>query len=388
MVTLQKKQIQDALNDYASKGDKGISDIIEMVYNAIMINERQTFLVNENDPKNKANGFRPVKQAAYGRQLRLAIPRDRLGTFKPILMAALREDADQINTLAFELYREGLTTRRISKIFETIYKKHYDCNTISAMSNTFKDYLEDWRERKLDTYYPIILIDCIEAKVRRGTVSSEAFYVVLGVKDDYTREVLAIENNPTEGAENWKEVIQNLKKRGVEKVDLVVADGLQGLEKATLSIFPDARFQKCVTHLMRNALRKTKTEDKKAIAADLKPIFETTDNTHTKEKAYTMAEKFLTKWGKKYPKYKTMFSKENIRCYLTFLDFHYKIRSMVYTTNWIERLNKEFRRALKIRNSMPNVDSVLFLLSAIARDMEQGTYKYRIEAFDNEPIFG
>ena len=168
---------------------------------------------------------------------------------------------------------------------------------------------------------------------------------------------------------------------------MIIADGLPGLEDAALSVFPNARFQKCVTHSMRNALRKVKTNHKQVIVADLKPIFDTTDNTHTKDKAYTMIQDFVSKWGGIYPKYKRMFDQENIRCYLTYLDFNYKIRPMIYTTNWIERLNKELRRGLKIRNAMPSVDAVLFLLSAIAKDMEETTYRYKIEIFENEPFF-
>ncbi len=386
MMNFSKKQIQEILNKHALKKG-GVKDIIEMTYDAIMFAERQSFLETQKEDKNKANGYRSVKQTVYGRQLRLAIPRDRLGLFKPLLLGVLREEAEEMYLLAFELYREGLTTRRIGKIFETIYKKSYDINTISAMSRTFQEQLKAWRERKLDQHYPCLIIDCIQAKVRRERVSGEAFYTVIGVKEDFSREIVAIYNSPTEGASTWKEVLQNIKERGVETVNLIIADGLKGLEDAVLSVFPNVRFQKCVTHFKRNVLRRAKPGDKKAIAEDMKPIFETTDNTHTKEKAHAMVEEFVNKWGKKYPVYKKMFKPENIRCYLTFLDFNYKIRPMIYTTNWVERLNKEFRRALKIRNAMPSVESVLFLLSAIAMDMEQGAYSYKMHLFEEEPIF-
>jgi len=304
-----------------------------------------------------------------------------------MLMLTLKEEEEQIKNLCFELYREGLTTRRISSMLEKIYGKKYSKSTVSLMSQSFKEFMEVWRKRSLEQKYLILYLDALQAKVRRENVQGEAFYIALAVKEDHTREVIAIENQPTESAAGWDELLCNLHKRGVREIDLVVADGITGLENAVLSTFPKASFQKCVTHFKRNILYKVRPSDKAFIAAELASIFDIEDNAYTKSAAYARATKMSNKWNRKYPFLKNQLNKNNLRCYLTCLDFDFKVRSMLYTTNWVERLNKTFRRALKIRNSMPSVDSVLLLLSAIAYDAGQRVYSYPIHNLKKEPKF-
>ena len=182
-------------------------------------------------------------------------------------------------------------------------------------------------------------------------------------------------------------MLKKIKNRGVQEIDLVVADGLKGLEDKVLAYYPKAAFQKCVTHLKRNILYRVRPKEKAEMAADLKDIFDIVDNSYTKENAYKRANTIASKWGKKYPSIKRMLDKENLRSYLTCLDFNFKMRSMIYTTNALERLNKEFRAALKIRNSMPSIDSVLLLLSGVAFKMEKTTYSYPVNNFRYETSF-
>ena len=387
MITLKDDQIQDVFNKRAVRKD-GINDILRITLDAIMYAEREAFLKRENSENNKANGYRPIKVNGYGRQLALAVPRDRTGTFKPVLMLALKEQAEEKHQLCFKLYREGLTTRRISKILADIYQERYAQSTISGMTQTFKEQLEAWRSRPLQSRYLVVYLDAIHSKVRRGnSVQGEAFYAALAVKEDYTRETIYLSNNPTESTAGWDNVLKDLKKRGVEAIDLVVADGIVGLEEKVLANFPTASFQKCVTHLKRNILNSVRPGDKQKIAADLKSLFDISDNRYNRKKAHQKAEEIIMIWQKKYPALKKELNKENLRPFFTCLDFDYRIRRMIYTTNAIERLHKEFRRALKIRNAMPSVDSVLLLLSAISCEMEETTYKHPIYNFSYEPKF-
>jgi transposase-like protein len=386
MITLSNDQLQTLFNNKA-EALNGMNEILTITLNAIMHGERTAYLQENKEPSNKANGYRPVKVRGYGRQLALAIPRDRLGTFKPILMLTLKEEEEELKNLCFELYREGLTTRRISSMLEKIYGKKYSKSSVSLMSQSFKESMEAWRNRRLEQKYLVVYLDALQAKVRRENVQGEAFYVALAVKEDYTREVIAIENQPTESASGWKELLCNLKERGLEDIELVVADGISGLEDTVLSIFPKASFQKCVTHFKRNVLHKVRPKDKALVAAELASIFDIGDHTYKKSVAYARATHVASKWSSKYPFLKTKLDKNNLRCYLTCLDFDFKVRSMLYTTNWIERLNKTFRRGLKIRNSMPSVDSVLLLLSAIAYDTGQKTYSYPVHNLKKEPKF-
>jgi len=387
MLDLSKQQMQDILNTKAT-AENGINELLEMTINAIMYCERKEHLRLKNNPKNKANGYRPIKAQGYGKLLQLAIPRDRLGTFKPIFMATLEDEQKNFNNMCFELYREGLTVRRTSKLLQRVFGAKYSRTSISNMNKNFYKILQEWRERQLDKRYPIVFVDAIHTKVKREKVQGEAFYVALAVREDLTREVILIDNNPTESAKGWDEMFDKIKQRGVEEIDLVVADGIAGLEDKVLKHFPKTAFQKCVAHFKDNLLGKIHNDHREEMKLHLNQLFNIADNTYTKEKAYKLTEKLGEHWKKKYPSMKNIFSKEAMRPYFTCLDFNFKTRTMLYTTNWIERLNKEFRRALKIRNSMPSIDSVLFLLSAIAKDMGEGTYSYPVTSLRAEPKFG
>ena len=387
MIDLTNEQIQKVLNKKAIL-ENGIDEVLKIALNAIMHGEREAYLKRGKNTNNKGNVYRPIKVNGYGRQLSLSIPRDRLGVFKPLLMIALKEQEQEIYQLCYELYSGGMTTRKIAKIFEKIYGKKYSSSTISSMTQTFKEDLERWRSRPLDAGYLIVYLDAIHVKVRReDKVQGEAFYVALAVKKDYSREIIAIVNNPTESASGWDEVLKNVKKRGVEEINLVVADGITGLEEKVLQNYPKAAFQKCVAHLKRNISNKFRPKDKPIIAQDLSCLFDITDNQYTKEEAYKTSKLIALKWKKKYPFIEKVLSEQNLRPYFTCLDFNFKIRTMIYTTNSVERLNKEFRTALKIRNAMPSIDSVLLLLSAIACEIERTTYSYPIHTFSQEPSF-
>ena len=242
-------------------------------------------------------------------------------------------------------------------------------------------------EQAFRARYVALYLDALASKVMRGNVQGEAFYVALAVREDKTREVICINNNPTESAMGWEEVLINLKSRGIQTIDIIIADGLVGLEEKVLTHFPRAKFQKCVTHFKRNILYKMRPGDRQAMAVDLASLFNITDNSYTKEQAYACALELCEKWKKQYSFVSRLLSKESLRTHLTCLDFDFRVRSMIYTTNWIERLHKEFRRALKIRNAMPSVDSVLFLLSAIAIDMEKGVYSYPVTSLHHAPTF-
>lgn len=147
--------------------------------------------------------------------------------------------------------------------------------------------VEQWLTRSLEKYYPVLFIDAIHQKVhRKRSVESETFYVVMGVKEDKTREVLGIFNRPSESATGWQEMFLTLQQRGVDNVGLVVADGLKYLEDALARTYPETPLQKCVTHLKRNMLSKVRHGDKGELANDLREVFRTGDRLYSGEKAW------------------------------------------------------------------------------------------------------
>jgi putative transposase len=248
---------------------------------------------------------------------------------------------------------------------------------------TAREDINKWLARPLNKRYPIIYIDATYWHTRRvDSVSSEAYYTVLAVKEDRTREVLTIINHPTEGASNWKEAFEQLRERGLEQVDLFVCDGLQGIENAIADVFPQAVVQLCTVHLSRNILAKVKPTDKELVAKEIKEVFDPSNPKDNAQIGYERFNLFISRWSGKYPSLKTYLLPRN-KLYFNYLNYHVEIRRMIYTTNWIERLNRNYKRTLRMRTSMPSPESVVFLMASVA--IRRTEYDKPIYQFIYEP---
>lgn len=378
MIELTKLQLQASINKLLLQ-ENGLNSVLEMTLNGLMHSERSIYL--ENSDKNKGNGYRKAFAVGMGKQIELKIPRDRLGMFQPMVLALIRDQRQQLEDLSFELYGNGLTSSQIGNVMAKIYGKHYSKSSISKITTTFYEQMHHWRERPLESHYLAVYIDAIHLKVRRTTVSTEAFYIILGVKSDYTREVLAIVNIPSESATGWMEVLQGIKKRGVQQIGIIISDNLTGLDTVVPLVFKKTLHQKCVVHLKRNILNKVASKHKEQVAEDLKEVFDLDKEKDATQLAFERLRSFANKWKNSYKHIGNLANNEMNELYFTYLHYHPKIRRMIYTTNWIERLNKEFRRTFKIRNSMPSFESALTLLSKVAMDKEEGYMKYPIYNF-------
>jgi transposase-like protein len=238
-----------------------------------------------------------------------------------------------------------------------------------------------WRKRPLETHYPLLMLDAIHSKIRREpSVETEATYVVMSLKEDFRREIIAVEHLPIESATGWEDLFISLKNRGLQSTSLIIADGLTGLESVACKAFPMADFQKCVVHLKRNILNKTRQCHKAEMAEDLKKIFVTDDSSFTQEKATKEIDFLIAKWKKTY-RFINNLKEVSYSGYYTYLKYDYRIRSMIYTTNWIENFNKQIRRTLKIRNSMPSEESLLLLVSKVAFDKSNKYLSFPIYNF-------
>ncbi len=380
VIKLTKNQLQNAINDHILQ-EKGLNEIFGMVVNSLMYAERQTFLEDSENKENKGNGYRTAQRAGIGSKLELKIPRDRLGVFKPVILGLLNQQEEKIEELCFELYGKGLTTRQIEGVIEKIYGSNYSKSSISRITTDFHSLIESWLNRDLDDYYSVIYIDAIHQKIRRDTVATEAFYVLLGVKEDNTREVLGVVNLPQESAIGWLEVLYGIQKRGVRQVGLFVFDGLKGLGDSIGKVYSSSLQQKCIIHYGRNLYKELRKNDRDLFAKEFKDIFRPDDPNYTIEQAMNNLENLGKKWGKNYKKIETMTCKANTINLFTYLNFDYRIRRMIYSTNWIERLNKSFRRTLNMRNALPSPESAITLIGYVAMEMTEGKYKFPINNF-------
>lgn len=379
---LTKVQIQDVLTNLVSK-EGGLNELLGFTLNALMLGERSVFLSDQKS-SNKGNGFRLGTAFGLGQQIELKIPRDRLGSFKPVALVLLREQESYLREVCFELYSKGLTTKQTGEVIEKIYGHHYSSSTVSLINKEFYEQMEVWRERRLESHYQVVYIDAIHQKICRETISTEAVYVLLGVREDFTREVIGIINFPTESATGWQQALKEIRDRGVKSIGLIVSDNLSGLDEAVGKVF-NTPHQKCVVHLNRNVIAQIHPKHKQAVADDFKEVFNLNIAQDTHEQLKERLDIFCNQWIKLYPAMVKKLQKMELGYYTTYLNFDFRIRRMIYTTNWIERLNRDYRRVLKIRGAMPNVESVLALLSKVSIDRENNLFKYPINNFKFEP---
>jgi len=380
-MNLTKKQTEAVLSKFISQ-ENGLNTVLEMVINSLMLSERSVFLSNSSN--NKGNGYRYASAFGHGHQLELKIPRDRLSQFTPTILALFKEQESYLKEVSFKLYTKGLTTRDISDVMETIYGSSYSKSKISDISLSFYDHMTAWRNRDLDEHYLALYIDGLHTKLKRDNkYENECFYIILGLREDYTREIVAIVNFPQESATAWEYIFDEIKNRGVKSVGLIVSDSLSAIDKSISNKFKTAH-QKCTVHLTRNLMSRVRSSDKKEIALDLKKILDVDNPQHTTAKAIEYFSDFKNKWRKKYSSFGSYLDGLQIEPYLTFLNYDVKIRRMIYTTNWIERFNKSARRTLKIRGAFPNEESVLALITSVAIELGDNHYKYPIYNFKDE----
>ncbi len=380
---LTKEQTTQVLSKFANENN-GLNSILELVLDSLMLSERDSFL--KNSKSNKGNGYRLGRVFGHGTELSLRIPRDRQSAFYPIILALFREQESYLKEVAFTLYSKGLTTRDIVDVLDQIYGKHYSKSSISNMSQSFYNRMEDWRNRRLDSHYLAFYIDGLFVNLRRdGQYQNECVYIILGLKEDYRREIVAIVNQPTESSRSWENIFTEIKERGVSSIGLVVSDALSGIDKAVAKSYPNTAHQLCTVHLQRNFMARVRSEDKSAIAKDLSHMFSPDDKDHNLKQGKERFKNFKERWKKKYPSMKRYLDNFTIEPYLTFLNYDHRVRRMLYTTNWIERFNKSCRRTLKVRGAFPNEESVLALITSVAIDKSQGHYSYPIYNFKFEP---
>ncbi len=377
---LTQLQISEIISNYTSSSE-GFVTLQSLIMNSLMYHERELF-VSENAHE-QCNGFCCRRWYSYGFEFSLRIPRSRSGNFYPILLGLIRSESEERAKLFNLLYTKGLTKEQIGEISNCIYGRSYSKQQVSHLAGSCREDVERWLCRSLSSHYLAVYIDATFISTRRDRqVSKEAYYTILGVLEDGSREVLTVVNHPTEEALCWKDELEALKQRGVEQIDLVVSDALQGIENAVCAAFPGAAHQFCVAHVKRQILSGASHKDKPLMAQQLSEVFQLENNEMNSLQGYEQFITFVEKWERKYPalrKYKA----ERNSAYFTYMDFPTQVERCIYTTNWTERLNRKYRKTIQMRTFMPSEKSVIFLLAAVAMEETKTTYERRIYQFKN-----
>lgn len=315
--------------------------------------------VKGNNSGNSRNGVYPKTVTTEVGEVEIAMPRDRAGTFDPVLVPKGQRRLDGLSGQVISLYARGLTTGEIRAHLEEIYDMTISKDTISRITDTIVADMETWQSRPLDPVYAVVLIDAIHIKVRDTQVANRPVYVAIGVNLDGERDVLGLWMGPTggEGAKQWMTMLTELRNRGMADVLITCCDGLKGLPDAIRTVWPQTTVQTCVVHMVRNSLRYASKKHWPAITKAMRAIY-TAPTVPAAEEAFA---DFAEQWRGTYPA--MINSWENSWAeFVPFLEFPPELRKIVYTTNAIESLNARFRRSVRHRGHFPTEQAALKVL--------------------------
>ncbi len=304
---------------------------------------------------NSRNGTRTKTVLTEIGPVVLEVPRDRAGTFEPVIVPKRRRRLNGVDTLVCSLSAKGLTHGEICAHLGEIYGAQVSKETITRITDRVLEGMSEWQNRPLDPVYPVIFIDAIVVKIREGQVANRPIYVAVGVTVDGTRDILGLwAGDGGEGAKYWHHVLTEVKNRGTKDTCIVVCDGLTGLADAVSSVWPQAIVQTCVVHLLRNSFRYASRKDWPAIAKDLKPIY----TAATEAAALDRFAEFSGRWESRYPAIVALWEHAWAE-FVPFLSFDPEIRTVIYTTNAIESINARIRKAVKARGHFPTEQAAM-----------------------------
>ncbi len=317
-------------------------------------------------PHNHRNGTTPKTVQTETSALRLAVPRDRAGTFEPQLVKKHQRRLPGFDEKVISLYARGLTVREMQAHLTELYGVEVSPALISTVTDAVLEEVTAWQQRPLAPLYPIIFFDALRVKIRdEGTVRSKAVYLALGVTPDGTKDVLGLWIEQTEGAKFWLRVMTELQARGIQDVLFAVVDGLKGFPEAITSVFPQATIQTCIVHLLRHSLSFVTWKDRKAVAGALRAIYRAPSAAAAEQELEAFA---ASPWGQKYPPIAAAWRRQWTQV-IPFFAHPSEVRRVLYTTNAIESLHMQLRKALKTRGHFPNDEAALKLLYLVLRNI-------------------
>jgi transposase-like protein len=299
---------------------------------------------------NERNGSTTKSVLAGDGALRIATPRDRDGSFEPVLLPKHARRFTAFDDCIVALYARGLTVREIQGYLAEAYGTEVGHDLISTVTDSVRKEVTAWQNRPLETVYPVVFFDAMRVKVREDNiVRNKAVHLALGVRRDGSREVLGIWIETTEGAKFWLKVFNELKSRGVQDILIAVTDGLTGMPAALEAAFPRTTLQTCIVHLIRNSLDHASWKDRKALAAALRPIYAAASAEAAEAALDAFAE---GEWGKRFPTVAAAWRRAWAQV-IPFFAFPPEIRRVIHTTNAIESLNARVRKIIRTRGHFP-----------------------------------
>jgi transposase-like protein len=342
-------------------GNEGVlMPLIKQLAEAAITAELEHHLAKGDEP-NRKNG-KTSKTVKTGSGLfQLDTPRDRAGSFEPQLVKKNQTHlTPEIDRKILSLFSHGMSYRDIQYHLQDLYGVEISTGAMTAITDALVPQLDEWRQRPLDAVYPIVWLDAVHYKVKdEGRYIGKAIYTLLGLTVEGKKEILGLYLSDNEGASHWLTVLTDLQNRGVKDILIACIDGLTGFPEAIASIYPKTEIQLCIIHQIRNSLKYVASKNQKAFMADLKPVYRAT----SLEAAEVALDALDAKWGEIYPiVLKSWRSKwHQLSAYFKYPE---PIRRIIYTTNAVEAVHRQFRKLTKTKGAFPNENSLLKLLYA------------------------
>ncbi len=338
---------------------EALKDLLGGTIKSMMESEMDEHLGYENyersDNDNYRNGTkRKTVRSNYG-EFQIDVPQDRQSSFEPKVVKKRQKDISGIDQQIISMYARGLTTRQISEQIKEIYGFECSEGFISDVTDKILQEIDDWQNRPLDDIYPVLFIDAVHFSVRDDNrIRKLAAYVILAITLDGKKDVISLQIGENESSKYWLGVLNDLKNRGVKDVMVICADGLTGIKEAINAAYPDAEYQRCIVHQVRNTLKYVSYKDMKNFASDLKTIY----LAPNEQQGYDNLQRVKERWDEKYPN--AMKSWEQNWDILTpIFKFSADVRKVIYTTNAIESLNSTYKKLNRQRTVFPSDKALL-----------------------------
>lgn len=369
---IAKEQIRQIItqNDISSVEDvyefmkEGFRDILQEVFEAEMDASLGYSKNHKGDVEstNKRNGHTLKTLKSRFGELPIDVPRDREGEFEPKLIPKYQRDISGIEDQVISLYARGMSTRDIHDQIQDLYGIEMSAEMVSKITDKIIPRIKEWQSRPLDPVYPFVFMDAIHYKIREdGRILSRAAYIILGVTVDGYKEILSITVGANESSKFWLGMMNDLKNRGLKDVLFFCVDGLPGFKEAIQAAYPQAEIQRCIVHMLRNSFQYIGYKDLKKFASDFKAVYK----APTEDAALAELAGVKEVWGRRYP-YAISNWENNWEDLNSFFQFSDDIRRIMYTTNILEAVNRQYRKVTKTKSVFPSdgaLEKMLYLAS-------------------------